>query len=110
MMMKMMMNHNDDGDDDEDDGDNLLIMALLGYIAIALERRCLLASFSFKMIVTITTMLMIDHGECYTFGNTVILLHSRCLLAFVGFLTIMLISSDYDRFAVHNSPCACLHV
>ena len=69
-----------------------------------------LGSFSFKMIVTITTMLMINHGECYTFGYVTIALHSRCLLALVGFLKMMLILSVYDRFAVHNSPRACLHV
>ena len=56
------------------------------------------------------SFLLQDHGECYTFGYTAIVLHSRCLLALVGFLTIMLILSVYDRFAVHSSPRACLHV
>ena len=61
-------------------------------------------------LVSGMTMLMIDHCECYTFGYITIALHITCLLAFVGFLKMMLILSDYDRFAVHYSPRACLHV
>ena len=60
--------------------------------------------------MTITTMLIIDNCECYTFGYITIALHITCLLVFVGFLKMMLILSVYDLFSVHNSPRACLHV
>ena len=84
MMMKMMIS---------DYGDNLLIMALWLHCHCAGEYMSFgLNSFSFLLkddCDNNNNATMIDHGECYTFGYTAIVLHIRCLLAFVGFLTIM---------------------